>query len=53
MRRYVEQHFVGHSLQLADAFLGATAMTSGFPLLTGNDQHYRVLKDLKMKKIVP
>ena len=50
---YVEQHFLGHSLQLADALIGATAISYGFPLLTGNDKHYRVLKDLELKKFVP
>ena len=50
---YVEQHFLGHSLQLADALIGATAISHGFPLLTGNDKHYRVLKDLEMKRFVP
>ena len=50
---YVEQHFLSHSMQLADALIGATAITYGLPLLTGNDKHYRVMKDLQIKKIVP
>ena len=49
---YVEQHFLSHSMQLADALVGATAIAYGFPLLTGNDKHYKVMKDLEIKKFV-
>lgn len=47
---YVEQHFLSHSMQLADALIGATAIAYGTPILTGNDKHYKVLNDLKIKK---
>ena len=47
---YVEQHFLSHSIQLADALIGATAIAYGNPVLTGNDKHYKVLKDLKIKR---
>ena len=50
---YVEQHFLSHSMQLADALIGATAITYGNPVLTGNDKDYRVLKDLEIKRIRP
>ena len=50
---YVEQHFLSHSMQLADALIGATAIAYGFPLLTGNDKHYKIMKDLEIKKFVP
>lgn len=50
---YVEQHFLSHSMQLADAFIGATAIAYGFPLLTGNDKHYKIMKDLEIKKFAP
>jgi len=50
---YVEQHFLNHSMQLADALIGATAIAYGSPVLTGNDKHYRVLKDLKIKRFRP
>jgi len=33
---YVEQHFLSHSMQLADALIGATAIAYGNPVLTGN-----------------
>jgi len=47
---YVEQHFLSHSMQLADAFIGATAIAYGTPILTGNDKHYKVMKDLQVKR---
>ncbi len=49
----VEQHFLSHSLQLADALIGATAIAYGLPLLTGNDKHYKVMKDIQLKKFRP
>lgn len=49
----VEQHFLSHSMQIADALIGATAIAYGFPILTGNDKHYKVMKDLEIKKFVP
>ena len=50
---YVEQHFLSHSMQLADAFIGATAIACGIPILTGNDKHYKVMKDLQIKRFRP
>ena len=50
---FVEQHYLSHSIQLADALLGATAITYGLPILTGNDKHYKILKDLQIKKFRP
>ncbi len=50
---FVEQHFLSHSMQLADALIGATAIFSGEPVLTANDRHYKVLKDLQIKKFRP
>jgi predicted nucleic acid-binding protein len=50
---FVEQHFLSHSIQLADALIGATAISNGFPILTGNDKHYKILKDLQIKKFRP
>ncbi len=50
---YVEQHFLSHSLQLSDALIGATAIAYGNPVLTGNDKHYKVLKDIEIKRFRP
>ena len=50
---FVEQHYLSHSLQLADALIGATAISYGVPILTGNDKHYKILKDIQIKKFRP
>ena len=50
---YVEQHFLSHSLEIADALIGATAVAYGLPILTGNDKHYRTVKDIQIQKFRP
>lgn len=47
---FVEQNFLSHSMQLADALIGASAIVHGLPILTGNDKHYKVMVDIKIKK---
>ena len=50
---FVEQHYLSHSVHLADALIGATAIAYGLPILTGNDKNYRILKDVQIKKFRP
>ena len=50
---FVEQQYLSHSVQLADALIAATAVTYGLPIHTGNDKHFKVLKDVKIKKFRP
>lgn len=50
---YVEQHYLSHSMQIADALIGATAASYGVPLLTGNDKHYKIVKEIDLKKFRP
>jgi predicted nucleic acid-binding protein len=50
---FVEQHFLSHSIQLADALIGATAISHGLPILTGNDKHYKIMKEIQIKKFRP
>ena len=49
----VEQHFLSHSMQLADALIGSTAIAYGFPLVTANDKHYKIMKEIQIKKFRP
>ena len=49
----VEQHFLSHSMQLADALIGATAINYGLPLLTANDKHYKIMKGMQLKRFRP
>lgn len=50
---YVEQYYLSHAVQLADALIGATAVANGLELLTGNTKHYRILKDIPLKEFKP
>jgi len=50
---YVEEYFLSHSMQLADALIGATCATHGMTLYTANDKHYRVIKDLEISFFRP
>lgn len=50
---YVEEYFLSHSMQLADALIASTAGYLGAELLTANDKHYRHVKDIKIKKFRP
>jgi predicted nucleic acid-binding protein len=49
----VEQYFHSHSLRLADALIGATAIEHGQSLLTANVRHYRVIKELRLQAFRP
>ena len=50
---FIEQHYLSHSIQLADALIGATAIAYGQTILTANDKHYKILKDIQIKKFRP
>ena len=49
----VEQYFLSHSIQLADALIGATSIDYGLTLLTGNDKHYKAMKGVSIRKFRP
>ena len=49
----VEQHHFSHSLGFPDAIIAATAVIQGLPLMTANTKHYRVIKNLILKKFLP
>ena len=46
---FIEEYYLSHSLQLADALIAATAVLNGLMLLTGNDKHYKIIKNLQMQ----
>ena len=50
---FIEQHYLSHSIQLADALIGATAIAYGKTILTANDKHYKMIKDIQIKKFRP
>lgn len=50
---YIERHFLSHSLQLADALIATTALTNGLSIVTANDKHFKVIKEVMIKKFRP
>lgn len=50
---YVEKYALSHSLHLADALIGATAVVYALPLLTANAKHYRVISELSLHVFRP
>jgi len=50
---YIERHYLSHSLQLADALIASTALVNGLPILTGNDKHYKMIKELDIINFRP
>ena len=49
---YVEQYALNHSMELSDALIGASAVIKQFPLLTGNDKHYKHLPEIEIQVIL-
>lgn len=50
---YVEQYYLSDSVQLADALVGATAVSNGLSLLTGNAKHYKIIKEIDLEGFKP
>ena len=50
---YMEEYFLSHTMELADALIGATCTKYGLTLITANDKHYKVLRDLEMEIFRP
>lgn len=47
---YIEQYTLSHSMEFADALIGASAVIKQLPLLTGNEKHYKHLPEIKIQK---
>jgi len=47
---YVENHYLSHSAQLADALIAATAVSYGKSIVTSNIKHYKTLKNIQIIK---
>ena len=50
---YMEEYFLSHTMELADSLIGSTCTKYGLTLITANDKHYKVLKDLEMEIFRP
>lgn len=49
----VEHYYHSHSLTLADALIGSTALWHRIPMVTANVKHFRVIEGLKIISFVP
>ena len=47
---YIEKYALSHSMELADALVGASAVIKQMPLITGNARHYKHLPEIKIKE---
>lgn len=50
---YVQQYFLSHSMELADSMIASTCTSYGMDLITANDKHYRIVKDLNIEVFRP
>jgi predicted nucleic acid-binding protein len=50
---FVEDYCLGHSMELADAIIAATALEYHETLLTANDKHYGFIPNIQIKKFRP
>ena len=50
---YMEEYRLSVSMSMADALIAATAAEANDPLITGNDKHYKPIKELKIKRFRP
>lgn len=50
---FVERHYLSHAWQLTDSLIASTALVNGLPLFTGKDKHYKVIKEIEIKKFKP
>ena len=47
---YIEQYALSHTMELADALIGASAVIKQLPLITGNEKHYKHLPEIEIQK---
>lgn len=49
----VEQHFLPHHVQLADALVAATALQHDLVLVSSNTKHFRPIQNLRLERFRP
>lgn len=50
---YMEEYGLSISMSMADALIAAAAVEANEVLLTGNDKHYKAVKELQIKRFRP
>jgi len=50
---YVEEYTISGGLRAGDAIIAATAVEHGLALCTGNQKHFKAIKELRLKVFEP
>jgi predicted nucleic acid-binding protein len=50
---FVEDYYLSHSMELADAIIAATALEYHETLLTANDKHYSFIPNIQIDRFKP
>lgn len=50
---YVEEYGLSSGIRAGDALIAATAVENNLPLVTSNQKHFKIIKDLKLKVFKP
>lgn len=50
---YIEEYALSHGLRAGDAIVAATAAENGLMLCTGNEKHFRPIRDLRLEVFRP
>ncbi len=50
---YVAEYSLAHGIRAGDAIIAATATENNLPLCSGNEKHYRAIRELKLKVFRP
>lgn len=50
---YVQEYSLSHSMMMADALIAATVVQYSETLLTANDNHYKFIPNIEVKKFIP
>lgn len=46
---YVEEYAMSSGMRAGDAIIAATAIEKGFLLVSGNEKHFRVIRELRLR----
>jgi predicted nucleic acid-binding protein len=50
---YMEEYSLSIAMSMADALIAATAIEANEVLMTGNEKHYKAVKELEIKRFRP